>query len=129
MKAESEIYKDILLEIFKVYPESFSEEEKMMLESDDEYTYSLANDNIYFSEYMQEYRESFDEETDIDHDWSRHYEAKSVAKQLNNGKWVGYTYWFGGGKHGEPEAIDWIPDSYFLNCEVKVVEKNFFTKA
>lgn len=56
------------------------------------------------------------EETDIPCNWSRHYESKSVAMKMPDGSWVGWTYWYGGGKHGEPEAIDWMNDAYDINC-------------
>ena len=69
--------------------------------------------------------------TDIDPPYSRHYEAKSVAAQMPDGSWVGWTYWYGGGKHGEPEGIDWMDDAYDLNCkeEEKVVVVRTFTPA
>jgi len=49
-------------------------------------------------------------------DWSRHYDCHEVAA-LVGGRWVGWTYWYGGGKHGEPEAIDWIDSAYFLDVK------------
>ena len=75
-----------------------------------------ADIGFSFSEQSQEWRDSYDErDTDIPvTEFSRHYEATSVAKQLLNGKWVGYTYWYGGGKHGEPQAMPWIEDAYFF---------------
>jgi len=60
-------------------------------------------------------------ETDIDCEWSRNYESKAVAAQMPDGSWVGWTYWFGGGKHGEPEAIGWMDAAYDL--EVTEEEK------
>lgn len=54
-------------------------------------------------------------ETDIKADWNRYYESKSVAACIN-GRWVGWTYWYGGGKHGNPEEIPWMEDAYFLDC-------------
>jgi hypothetical protein len=71
-----------------------------------------------------------DVETGLQCDWSRHYESKSVAMSFPDGSWVGWTYWFGGGKHGEPEAIDWIPDAYDLDCkeEEKLVVVRTFAK-
>lgn len=70
-------------------------------------------------------------ETGLPCDWSRHYESKSVAAKAPDGTWVGWTYWYGGGKHGEPEAIDWMEDAYDLNCveEEKLVTIQTFTKA
>jgi hypothetical protein len=69
--------------------------------------------------------------SNIDCDYYRHYESKSVAAKLWDGSWVGWTYWYGGGKHGEPEAIDWIEDAYFLDCveEEKLVVVRTFTKS
>lgn len=69
-------------------------------------------------------------ETGIKCEWSRHYESKAVAARLPDGSWVGWTYWYGGGKHGEPEAIDWKGDAYDLSCTVeeKVVTVRTFAK-
>lgn len=63
-------------------------------------------------------------------EWSRHYESESVAAKLPDGSWVGWTYWYGGGKHGEPEAIDWIDGAYDLTCteEEKMVTVCTFAK-
>lgn len=61
---------------------------------------------------------------------SRHYESKSVAAKYLDGSWVGWTYWYGGGKHGESEAVDWIEYAYDLDCteEEKVVTVRTFTR-
>lgn len=69
-------------------------------------------------------------ETDVPCDWSRHYESKSVAMKCVDGTWVGWTYWYGGGKHGEPETIDWMQYAYNLNVEEeeKLVVVRTFTK-
>ncbi len=67
-------------------------------------------------------------DTDIRCDWSRHYESKSVATQYVDGSWVGWTYWYGGGKHGEPEGIDWMDRAYDVACaeeEKLVVVRTF----
>jgi len=69
-------------------------------------------------------------ETGLQCQWSRHYESKSVAAKTPDGSWVGWTYWYGGGKHGEPESIDWMDSAYDLNCkeEEKMVIVRTFTK-
>jgi hypothetical protein len=69
-------------------------------------------------------------ETKLPCDWSRHYEAKSVAAQMPDGTWVGWTYWYGGGKHAEPEAIDWMGAAYQLDCKEReeMVVVRTFTK-
>lgn len=71
-------------------------------------------------------------ETGLKCDWSRHYESTAVATQYVDGSWVGWTYWYGGGKHGEPEAIDWMEDAYEVNCteeEKMVVVRTFSTSS
>ena len=95
----------------------------------DEQYHALAENEEHWDA-MNEVREG-EAETDIECDWSRHYESKSVAAQYLDGSWVGWTYWFGGGKHGEPEGIDWIPDAYALDVteEEKLVTVRTFTKA
>lgn len=60
--------------------------------------------------------------------WSRHYESSSMASQLPDGTWVGWTYWYGGGNHGEPESMPWINDAYDVTCEKEIVEVHKFTK-
>lgn len=48
----------------------------------------------------------------IDYRIARHYEHEEVAAKMPDGSWVGWTYWHGGGKHGQPDAIDWMPEAY-----------------
>lgn len=70
--------------------------------------------------------------TGIECEWSRHYESKAVAAQMPDGSWVGWTYWFGGGKHGAPETIDWMDDAYDINVteeEKMVLVRTFKQKA
>ena len=55
-------------------------------------------------------------ETDIPCEDSRHLESKSVAALMPDGTWVGWTYWYGGGKQAEPRAVDWMDSAYNLNC-------------
>ncbi len=81
---------------------------------DDKYSGEEGKDSLWDAEY--EIREG-EVVTDIPCESSRHYESKSVAAKCPDGVWVGWTYWYGGGKHGEPEAMDWIGEAYLLNCE------------
>lgn len=69
-------------------------------------------------------------ETGLKCDWSRHYESKAVAAQAPDGTWVGWTYWYGGGKHGEPEGIDWMDKAYDLTVteEPKTIIHRTFVK-
>ncbi len=69
-------------------------------------------------------------ETYVPCEWSRHYEAKSVAAKAPDGSWIGWTYWYGGGKHSEPESIEWMEYAYDLTFveEEKMVIIRTFTK-
>jgi hypothetical protein len=84
----------------------------------------------WLHEMLGEFRGSYTEETGIRCEYSRHYEAKSVAAKLDDGRWVGWTYWYGGGKHGEPEAMPWLDETYLLECveEEKVVVVRTFER-
>jgi hypothetical protein len=62
-------------------------------------------------DYESEFREGQDR-TDITPKWSNHYESYSVASEMFDGSWVGWTYFYGGGKHGDPESIDWVSEAY-----------------
>ncbi len=69
-------------------------------------------------------------ETGLDCESDRNYESKAVAAQLPDGSWVGWTYWYGGGKHGYPREIEWMPDAYDVTCteEQKLVTVRSFAK-
>lgn len=60
-------------------------------------------------------------------DFSRHFECEERGAELS-GVWVGWTYWRGGGKHGNPEAIPWIEQAYLLDVteEERVVTVRTF---
>lgn len=86
---------------------------------------TLTEDQINeFYDELEEAGEEYDflyelrscgETTNVPREYSRHYESESVAAQAPNGQWVGWTYWYGGGKHGNPEEIDWVGQAYHLN--------------
>lgn len=69
-------------------------------------------------------------ETGLSAPFSRNYESDAVAAQAPDGSWIGWTYWYGGGKHGEPDAIDWIEYAYDLTVteEPKTIIHRTFTK-
>ena len=56
-------------------------------------------------------------------DYSRHYESKAVAAEMLDGSWVGWTYWYGGGKHSDPGSVPWMEDAYDVTMreETRVV--------
>jgi len=63
-------------------------------------------------------------------EWSRCYESEQVAAMLDDGTWVGWTYYHGGGKHGEPSGMPWLENSYFVSCKEtqKLVTVREFSK-
>jgi hypothetical protein len=87
------------------------------------------NEEYELQDFLHEFREG-EVETNVPAPSSRHYEAKSVAAKAPDGSWIGWTYWYGGGKHGFPEEIDWMDSAYALTCveEQKMVTVRTFTK-
>ena len=83
-------------------------------------------DSVYglllMGDWTQDYTEelkSSGERTSVKAEWNpmeRHYEAEERAVKTQHG-WVGYTYWSGGGKHGEPSGVPWMEDAYWLDCQ------------
>lgn len=64
-------------------------------------------------------------------EYSRHYESEQVAYQVMSGEWISWTYWFGGGKHSDPDSIDWITDAYLLDVvetEQTIIHRKFTKK-
>lgn len=82
-----------------------------------------------FNDINSECREG-DIETDIPAPSSRHLESKSVACKAPDGSWIGWTYWYGGGKHAEPAAVEWIGEAYnlYVDEQEKMVVVRTFSK-
>ena len=61
---------------------------------------------------------------------SRNYEPYEVAAKAPDGSYIGWTYWTGGGKHSNPEEIDFVEYAYDLTVteETKTVVVQTFTK-
>lgn len=98
-------------------------------EIDEHYEAECDNDDGDLQDARSEIR-CGEVETDIEAQYSRHYESNSVAAKTPDGRWVGWTYWYGGGKHSDPDSIDWIDDAYYLDCkeEEKMVIVRTFSK-
>ena len=100
----------------------------------EEFIESCIEEDEAFEDYMSdsesELRSSYECETSVPCEGSRHYESKSVAYQMEDGSWVGWTYWSGGGKHGQPDSIDWISEAYDLDVveEEKLVIVRKFSR-
>jgi hypothetical protein len=68
------------------------------------------------------------EASGIPSDWDRHYESESRAQQLRDDSWVGWTYWYGGGKHSEPQAKPWLEEAYTVTQSTETRTVNVFTE-
>jgi hypothetical protein len=127
MKPCNKIKKEILLDAANEPDLNFG----LPLDTDEqvEEAYQKLRDADAHHEYESEYREG-DVKTNIPSEYSRHYETQSVAMKISDGTWVGWTYWYGGGKHGDPGSVEWMEDAYDLDCveEEKVVVVQTFTK-
>ena len=65
----------------------------------------------------------------VDYMVARHYDHCEVAAEMPDGSWVGWTYWHGGGKFGEPSAVEWMSEAYEVlhRAEPKTVIVDIFT--
>ncbi len=94
------------------------------------YAWAESNEGLSceFSDYVGEVRRG-GIDTDVEAPSSRHYESKSKGAVIQS-RWVGWTFWYGGGKHGTPDSMEWIDDAYFLECveEQQVVTVRIFKK-
>jgi hypothetical protein len=89
-------------------------------------TFERIDEDYCLQDATEEIRQS-GMESGLKCECSRHYESKAVAAKMSDGTWVGWTYWYGGGKYGEPEAIEWMTDAVELNCEEKQVMVTQYT--
>lgn len=113
MTPEQRIKREILLGAIKENDDLKWDGEINESNIDEAYDKVLVENDAHW-DYESEFRCS-GEPTELDCEWSRHYEADAVARKLSDGSWVGWNYWHGGGKHGEPEAIDWMCHAYELD--------------
>lgn len=82
-----------------------------------------------FGDAMCEFRSS-GFETDLPTPYenqARHYEYNEVAAEMPDQTWVGWTYYHGGGKHSDPDGIDWIPGAYFVEMKVEMKPVRVFS--
>ena len=128
MTPEQKIQKEILTRYFDDNPEDNRGAELNEAGVDSEW--ERLDEDGDLQDYISDFRGG-EVETKLKCDWSRCYESKAVAAQMGDGSWVGWTYWYGGGKHGEPDAIDWMHLAYDLDCteeEKMVVVRTFSIK-
>ena len=62
---------------------------------------------------------------------SRYFEVDCVARKFGD-VWVSWDYYYGGGKHADPDAMEWIEYAEVLNLdkeeEVVTVVRTFSRK-
>lgn len=68
-------------------------------------------------------------ETELPAPFSRHYECDIHAQKIDD-QWVGYPFFYAGGKYGQPQEMEWISDAFFVDCkeEEKLVVVRTFSK-
>ena len=59
---------------------------------------------------------------------SYHFEAKEVAIKVLDGSMVGFTYWYGGGKHGGGDEVEWIDFAYDVEMREEMQLVKVFTR-
>lgn len=98
---------------------------------DAHYQNEYENDGGQFQDARNETREGTEAPEITDTPPSRHYEIDANVGKLPDGTFVGWWYWHGGGKTGEPEAYDWVGNAFAVThiSEVITTTKYTFTKA
>jgi hypothetical protein len=127
MTPENMIKKEILIQAIAC--ENFKCAEEINKDNIEDLYLEFTKSDLHW-DYVSEFRSGF-VETEMHSPYSRNYESKAVARQMSDGSWVGWTYWYGGGKHSEPEAINWMSDAYFLDCkeeEKTIIVQTFSVK-
>lgn len=66
--------------------------------------------------------------TDVPAPGSRHYATRSVAARMLDGTWVGWTFYHGGGRHGEPAQEPWMEAAYDLDVVEVMMPVKVFTR-
>lgn len=114
LSPEDWIKREILLSAFAngADPVPISTEEEIR----DAYVELRDNGDGLIQDLLYEFREG-KIETGLPGEWSRHYSSRAVAAKMTDGPWIGWTYWYGGGKHGDPGSIDWMDEAYFVTPE------------
>lgn len=76
------------------------------------------NDGVYKATMEIIYGEAT---TDIPCKGNREYETESVAAMSPYGKWIGWTVFSGGGKHGDPVSVTMDNlECYHLDCQYEI---------
>lgn len=95
------------------------------------YDLEYANDQGYFQDGRNEARHGI-EAPEIDCPTSRNYEVDAHVGKLPDGSYVGWWFYYGGGKHSDAQnAIDWEAQAFDVNHKAEVITttKHTFTKA
>ncbi len=130
----------VLLQVIKeeteAYPNFLENLEGTVEETDTDELYD------YIYEYeglgaLEEFRESGEETNLAPTEYSRNYEVDFVARCIDGPSgpdedvWVGWNYFYGGGKHGNPGSYEWMKSLVVLDVKSEIVQitKNTFSIA
>ena len=93
-----------------------------------EAAYELAVEKDLHWDIVNEMRDS-GIKTNLPAPYSRNYETEIHAHFID-GQWVAFVYYFGGGKYGNAEEIEWMEDAFFVDCkeEEKLVTIRTFSE-
>lgn len=126
LTAQELIYKRLVSELYDVEDDfNYTDYSDEITVDNEDFWNTLKSD--FDTCYEVEYETRYGIETDLHPKTSsRHYEIEVRAMEVD-GVWVAWDFYYGGGKHGEPEAFDWISNARIVECEEKVVTKVEYT--
>jgi len=130
--AENKSARALLLHVIDVeteYNSAFAEDLKNVDEMDNCELRDYICDHEIMG-YLNDIRCSGEETNLSPTQYSRNYEVDFVAYRIPGPKdiWVGWDYFYGGGKHSDPDAIEWLDTIKELSVtekEVMIIEKTF----
>lgn len=126
IKSGLELFDEFASVIASNFPDFFDEYDinDVILEKLNTWNIDAIFDELEYDDAMQDGRSEVrcsGEEIDLKPtSYSRNYEVDAVAMNIK-GVWVAWDYFYGGGKHSEPESIDWISNARIVSCTEKQV--------
>lgn len=89
--------------------------------------WSFQEDRKDLQDHLEEFRDG-GELSGLPCPGHRHFESDSRARELYDGSIVGWTRWYGGGLSGEPWAVSWLEDAYYVTRRTEVRMVNVYTR-
>ena len=127
-KASDYIYKELIQELLISSEFSLLSTELTLDNAEHIYNQNVYEDEIYadtLQELLVDFRYS-GTASNLSAPYSRHFEV-DMHVRLIDGVWIAWPFYYGGGKHAEPDVIEWIGQAKIVEIErEEVVVRRIF---